>query len=322
MLKRAILLLGGPLAALVVTVATAALLAGELPDPIATHWNGGGEPDGHAPLWAFVLPLAGVQLAAWGALLWQARVRHGGGLRLTVAPYAWAAIAFLTAIALIVVAANDGAADWRAAGEVGPLSVLAALAAGALGAVAGWALERGRPVAEVGATGAADGVEAVALEPGQRVVWSRGLVSRPAIAGTVVLGAAFVVAGIVAGGAGGWALAAGGVVAALAASALTEIVATVDARGLTIAFGPLGWPRQTVALEQIARAEATTIDPLRVGGWGYRKVPRRPGVSAVVLRGGEGIRVVRADGSELLVTIPDAARGAALLEALRARAAA
>jgi hypothetical protein len=269
-----------------------------------------------------------VQLAAWAALLWQARVRGGSGLRLTVAPYAWAAIAFLTAIALVVLIANDGAADWRAADDAGLLSVLAVLAAGALGAVGGWALERGRPVAEIGADGAAGAAGsagaagAVALEQGQRVVWSRGLVSRPAIAGTVVLGAAFAIAGFVAGGAGGWALALGGVVVALAASALTEIVATVDARGLTIAFGPLGWPRQTVALEQIARAEPTTIDPLRVGGWGYRKVPRRPGVSAVVLRGGEGIRVVRADGGELLVTIPDAARGAALLEALRARAAA
>ena len=341
MLKRAILLVGGPLAAVVVTVATAALLAGDLPDPIASHWNLGGEPDGRTPLWPFVAAIVVAQLLAWGALAWQERSRGRRGLRLTAAPFAWGAIAFLVALALVVLAANADAADWRAADEVGPLAVLIALAAAALGALAGWALERGRPLVEpgaggagaaagartggaaagartggaAGAGGAAGGAPAVALAPGERAVWSRGLVSRPLAAVAIALGVALVVAGAVSGG--GWLLALGGVAAALAAGTLAEIVVTIDRRGVTIAYGPFGWPRQTVPLADVARAEPTRIDPWRVGGWGYRKVPTRPGVTAVVLRGGDGLRIVRADGRELLVTIPDAAAGAALLEALR-----
>lgn len=320
MLKRAILLVAGPLAAVLVTVVTALLLAGDLPDPIATHWGTSGEPDGHMPLPLFLALVAVAELAAWGALLWQARARREDGLQLTFAPYAWATIAFLAALALITFAANAEAADWRAADEVGLLSVAIALAAGALAGLAGWALERGRPlgagVAEIGSAAAAGGAVS-RVAPGERAVWSRSLVSRPAAVGAVVLLAGFVVAGILTGGATGWVLIAAGVVAAVSAGTLSEIVATVDARGLTVAFGPFGWPRKRVALDQIARADTLTVEPLKYGGWGYRKVPRRRGVTAVVLRGGEGLRVVRIDGRELIVTIDDAAAGAALLEALR-----
>jgi hypothetical protein len=102
---------------------------------------------------------------------------------------------------------------------------------------------------------------------------------------------------------------------------VSEVATTVDRRGLTIACGPLGWPRHTVPLADIASAERTDIDPWRVGGWGLRKVPTRPGATAIVVRAGDGIRVLRRDGRELLVTVPDAATGAALLNDLSSRAA-
>ena len=319
MLKRAILLVGGPLAAVLLTAVTTSLLASDLPDPIATHWNGGGAPDGHTPLWLFTVLLVAGQLVTWGALLWQARTRSANGLRLTIAPYVWGTIAFLAAIDLTTLAANVDAADWRAADELGFGSVLVVLAVAAAAALAGWALERSRPlVADVDAAAGARS-PAVVLAPGERAVWSRGLVSRPAAFGSVVLGVGFVVAGFVVGGAGGWSLIAGGVVAALATGLLSEVVVTVDRRGMTVAFGPFGWPRQHVALDDVAAADAVDVDPWRYGGWGYRKVPRRPGATAVVLRRGEGLRVVRGDGRELVVTVPDAAGGAALLEALRRR---
>jgi len=333
MLKRAILLVGGPLAALLVTVVTALLLSGDLPDPLATHWGTGGEPDGNMPLPAFVVAVVAAELASWGSLLWQARTRGRDGLQLTVAPYAWATIAFVAALALITFAANAEVADWRAADEVGLLSVAIALAVGALAGLAGWALERGRPlaggVAEIGGVGAAAGgagASAAAgragattlLAPGERAVWSRSLVSRPAAFGAVALLVGFVVAGLLTGGASGWILVAAGVAAAVSAGTLSEIVATVDARGLTVAFGPFGWPRKRVALDRIARVDTLVVEPLKYGGWGYRRVPRRAGATAVVLRRGEGLRVIRDDGRELIVTIDDAAGGAALLEALRA----
>lgn len=322
MLKRAILLVAGPLVAVLVTVVTALLLSADLPDPVATHWAAGGEPDGHMPLPLFLAAVLAAELVAWGALLWQARSRRAGGLRLTVAPYAWATIFFVAALTLITLAANAEAADWRAADEVGLPSVAIALAVAAVAGLAGWALERGRPVGAVAAGGAAPGGGAAVAPPapGERVVWSRSLVSRPAAAGAVVLLVAFVVAGLLSGGATGWVLIAAGPLAALATAAVSEIVVTVDGRGLTVAFGPLGWPRKRVALERIAASEAVTVDPLAYGGWGYRKVPRRPGATAIVLRGGEALRVVRDDGRELFVTVDDAATAAALLDRLRSGA--
>jgi len=60
------------------------------------------------------------------------------------------------------------------------------------------------------------------------------------------------------------------------------------------------------------------VDPMgQFGGWGLRWGPAGFGV---VLRTGEGIEVRRRSGKTLTVTVDDAATGAALLNALVARA--
>jgi hypothetical protein len=107
----------------------------------------------------------------------------------------------------------------------------------------------------------------------------------------------------------------------VAIGTVSELTATVDARGLTLAHGPFARPRWTVPLAEVAAAEPTDIDPWRVGGWGVRKVPGRRGATAVVVRGGPGLRVIRTDGRELLVTVPDAEAAAGLLADLAGRAA-
>ena len=116
---------------------------------------------------------------------------------------------------------------------------------------------------------------------------------------------------------GGWVVVILGLFGACAIAIVSEISATVDARGLTVAFGPFGWPRQHVPLEDVSSAEAIEVNPREVGGWGIR-FPRGGGL-AVVVRGGDGIRVVRRDGRQLIVTLPDAATAAALLNDLKAR---
>lgn len=321
MLKRTILLAVGPLVALAVAVAVPLLHAGRLPGEIATHWGLGGRPDDATSLTVFVLGVALACLITWAALLWQARSRAADGTQLTAGPYAWAALAFVAGLVVVTTIANVDAATWREAEEVGVIAVLPVLALSALAGLAAHLLERDRPVAlpadgdaDAVASGAAAGVE---LRPGERAVWTRGLVSRPAAIAAVVTGLLLVVAGVLVGGATGWVLVALGVLAGLVLSTITEIVATVDERGLTIAYGPFGWPRQTVPLAEISRAETTVVDPWRVGGWGYRA--RGRGRTAIVIRGGEGVRVVRTDGRELLVTVPDAARAASLLTALATR---
>jgi hypothetical protein len=95
---------------------------------------------------------------------------------------------------------------------------------------------------------------------------------------------------------------------------------TASERGLRIAFGPFGWPSKHMPLERIERAEATEIEPLRWGGWGYRWAgPRR---SAVVVRRGPGLVLDLRGGGRFAVTVDEPAPAAGLLNDLRRRRAA
>ncbi len=98
---------------------------------------------------------------------------------------------------------------------------------------------------------------------------------------------------------------------------LLEWTVTVDARGLT-ARGAGGLVTQHVPLDEVERATAIHIDPLRQwGGWGVRTA--LDGSTGVIVRTGEGIEVHRTGGRRFVVSIHDAAQGAALLNALAAR---
>ncbi|HWT94017.1 MAG TPA: DUF1648 domain-containing protein, partial [Solirubrobacteraceae bacterium] len=86
-MKRLTLLALGPLAALTAFLLPAALVRGELPARIATHWGIDGTPDGSTATTAFVLGVVAVWSIGWIALTAQLRTRET--LRLTVAPFAW-----------------------------------------------------------------------------------------------------------------------------------------------------------------------------------------------------------------------------------------
>jgi hypothetical protein len=106
------------------------------------------------------------------------------------------------------------------------------------------------------------------------------------------------------------------VVAALILSSAWFTV-TVDRRGLTVRSA-VGWPRFSVPVEEVQEAVVTTVAPLpEFGGWGYRV--GRGGRVGVVLRAGEGLQVERTGGRSFVVTVDDAATGAALLNTLAAR---
>jgi hypothetical protein len=49
------------------------------------------------------------------------------------------------------------------------------------------------------------------------------------------------------------------------------------------------------------------------GGWGYRI---RPGVHAIVTRGGESLRLVREGKADLVLTVDDAQAGAGLINTM------
>jgi hypothetical protein len=88
---------------------------------------------------------------------------------------------------------------------------------------------------------------------------------------------------------------------------------SVDARGLRVRYGLLPWPVTSVPLSDIRRAERIDLRPLEWGGWGYRGSRKAFGRAAVVLRGGDAIKLQLTDGKEFAVTVDDAATGAALL---------
>jgi hypothetical protein len=82
-----------------------------------------------------------------------------------------------------------------------------------------------------------------------------------------------------------------------------------------VAYGPLGLPRQRVPLSRIRGARAIHVTPLRHGGWGYRGSLLVFGRAAIVVRGGDGIRV-DCDRGRLVITIDDADTAAGLLNDL------
>ena len=105
-------------------------------------------------------------------------------------------------------------------------------------------------------------------------------------------------------------------VVAVALAGTSEVAVRVDQDGLHTLWGPVGWPRQIIRLDDIAEAHAETIHPLQWGGWGYRLTSRG---TAANVRTGPGIVVQRTSGSSYAVTVDDAAEGADVLNALLVR---
>ena len=103
---------------------------------------------------------------------------------------------------------------------------------------------------------------------------------------------------------------------AIALTSFSTIAVTIDSDGLQIAFGPWGVPKKRIALADIETAQAIDVRPMRWGGWGYRWVPWKR-ASAVVLRGGPGVKVNRVGGRTFVVTVDGAPRAAAVLNDLK-----
>ncbi len=113
-----------------------------------------------------------------------------------------------------------------------------------------------------------------------------------------------------AGLSGNWLLGALLWVVALGSVELTSVRALASASGVSVTYGPLRWPRQHIALDQITGAESTEVSPV---SWGYRGSLRLFGRAAVILRGGEALRLDLVGHRSFLLTVDDAAIAAALI---------
>ncbi|WP_037825016.1 DUF1648 domain-containing protein [Streptomyces sp. NRRL B-1347] len=301
--------LGASAVPLALLIALPLAAAHRLPDRLATHWSAGSaRPDGSMPLWAATL---------FPALIWAAVA--GGALLAGRRADTWRTPVLLPlGVALVgaqasIVRANADRADWhdaRSATGWGVAVVVAAVAAAGLGILLA---RRGLPDAPPpGAAPRAD------LAPGERVAWlSR--TSSPwmhALAAVFGVAAAVAVAVTVAGLTDPlWPLAAPLALVAVTCLACASVQAAVTDEGLRVTLGPLGWPARRWAPETIETAYAEHRTPGQVGGWGYRLSGLG---TTVMLRAGECL-VVRAKGKAFAVSVDDAERGAALLNALGAR---
>lgn len=298
---------------------TQALWMGDLPDPVAIHWGANGA-DGSGPAWAYLLiTLAlGFGLPAW---LW------GTGLpRLRRGARGWS-FRFLAAIALGMsafaaiamtwaVGVQRGLDSWTDAPSIGGAFGACAAIALMLGFI-GWAVQPKTVAAYDEIT-----VEDMTVAEGERVVWLGTAKSGPALVATII-GLIVAVAGLgvymwVDGAFGTmWALFGLVVVLSALAMAMLEADVRVDANGVEVR-GPARFPRIAIALDDVKSASAINVDGLgSFGGFGWRRVP---GAQGVIMRNGEALRIERIDGPDLVVTVPGAAKAAAVVEALKARA--
>jgi hypothetical protein len=288
-----------------VLLITWAAWSGRLPARIATHWDAAGRPDGFSSSTAFCAGLLAVAaLAGIAAVAVAARAAFVRGPLAATGAVAGGAAGIWLATAT---AASAGGPEARLGWPF--LWFAAGLAWGAVvWAVAGRAGYRTVP----GDRGAA--TEAMVLAPGERAGFSTTLRSPMILAATGA--AAVLVAALAATVTTAlWPVLA---VPLLGGLVLGEVRVTADRRGLRLTTGVLGVPVKRIPLADITAATAGHIDPMSWGGWGYRVTPGR---SALVLRAGPGLVVDLRDGRRFAVTMDDPQTPAALLNALRARAA-
>lgn len=305
-------------AALIVALPWAA--RGRLPDRVGTHWGSGRDtPDGSMPLWAASL-FPGLIWLALTAIAFVVRWRAGDTARRTTRT--WTAAALLSAGILLsgaqasVVRANLDHSDWHQARQPTAWITATLTVAAVVGAVFGW-LVNTCAAASAAAPGSSGPVPDVL--PGQRPVWvSR--VTNPwlhllaAMAGLVAAAALVAMIGGLAAAGSLWAVFIPFALTSLAVAGCSTVQARASEQGLEVAFGPLGRPARRWPAADIESARTEDRTPAQAGGWGYRLSGLG---TTVMLRSGECL-VIRTRGkrTEFAVSVDDAERGAALLNAV------
>lgn len=289
--------------ALLTGLAAVPLLAVDrLPERMATHFGLDGQADGFLPREVF-LPgsLAAVAVAAVAGVVLARRTP--GDLR-DAGPAATILVgAVLATTSLCITWLNLDAVDptaVRSPGWLLPVALLVPLAVAA-------AYVRLAPPTR---TSASEPAEALDLPAGARVVWHGRITSRMF---ALLAASAAVVAAALATTGPDARLAGVPLLIAVATGSLSTIGVVADRRGLSIRYGPFGWPRQRLESERIEAASAIDVRPSEWGGWGYRGSLRLFRRAALVLRAGPGIRLDLVDGAVFVVTVPDAETGARLL---------
>jgi hypothetical protein len=292
----------GLLAAAVFAVLALPLMPLDLPDPIAVRWSLDGEPSGSLPRWvAAVAPVA-----VWAFVLRQ-RGRSARGPAFVGG--------VLVAIQTSVVVANHGVSLWQDARRLPLAAPLVPLAVGVLAAWAVGHITTAGPAAD-----SRSSFPFARLEQHESAVWTGRAYNRAALLLVVVplLGALPVLPRALQDGASLVPLLAPVVLLGLPAVAFTTVRVVVGPEAVVVGLGPWGWPTRRFTTPDIVRASVDIVEPMDVGGWGWRT--GRRGRTAVVIRRGEALILDLANGGRFVVTVDDAGHAAALVNAYRAQA--
>lgn len=296
--SRSLLTLWGIPGAMMVAVALPMLIYwGDLPDPMAIHWSFNEAPNGSA---APIVLLVGMLVAY--AAVWSGVVRSSRLSPSQIPSFAAGAAGIgglLAAVQWATVLTNRGKEVWTSADGFGWIQLLVAAAIGIVAGYVGWLLAPrfDAPVVEPDTP--------LVLPPGVAGLWSgtgQGLL-------TIGIVVALVAIGVLTWGWTGLGL----VAIAVVGSMFARVSVTAGSGGVVITLGWFGWPSWKVPLDEISAVGHESVTPMAYGGWGYRV---RPGVRAVIVRSGDGLRLVRPDKPDLLVTVDDAATGSRFINSL------
>jgi hypothetical protein len=273
-----------------------------LPGSMATHWSLSGEPNGSMPPLVGLSLLGGIFVAMVYSVHRVLRRTPEEGPSLVAGLLAVGAL--LAGVSWMSVLANRDRASWDQADEVGVVQIGLLLAITMIVGFAGWMLAGGNAPGRTRSGGVAPTLDVA--DPGSAVWSGRG--SGKVLTG---LGLVAIVVGVVLWGWSALVL----VLIGLVILAFSEVRVTVGPHGAVVSLGWWGFPSWTVPMASIVRAEVETVSPMAYGGWGYRL---RPGVRAIIVRGGESLRLVRDDAPDLVLTVDDATTGAGLINAMLA----
>ena len=314
-------LVGGIEAALLATmVAVPAALWSRLPPRLADHWTLAGTANGSAPRLVTFLALGGIAVPGTALFVagWVAGRRGGRVGRLRPGRTAAGTAAGLTAIgvfltamaagSVLLVSVSNLSGGGLRADSVGPGAIPMLVGGSALvTAFASLGLRR------YGGFGSPDGEApraSLGLRAGERAVWS----GRARAAWAAPLGALLITAGALTGVlARQWGPASVLLLAGVLTLGFTSVRVTVATRGVSVGYGVLGLRLTRIPLSRIASAAEVE---LRSFSFGYRGSLLLFGSAAVILRRGQALRLTLRDGKAFVVTVDDAATGAALLNDL------
>ncbi|MDX2344580.1 MAG: DUF1648 domain-containing protein [Acidimicrobiia bacterium] len=279
-------------------IAPFVLFWSDLPNPMASHWSLAGNADGAMPPIILLALLVAIAAAVHVAVVRVVARTPVEAASFVAGLYVIGAV--LAGVGWLSVLANRDQGSWEAADGVGLLQILVLVAVAGVAGFVGWVLVGGRSVDRPDA----DRPMLDVAEPGHAVWASRGTGKL-----FYVVGAVLIVAGLATWGWSTVVL----IVIGIVIVTFAEVRTTVSSRGVIVSMGWLGIPSWTVPLSSLTAAEIEVINPMSYGGWGYRI---RPGVRAVISRGGEAIRLVRTDKADLVLTVDDAETGAGLINSM------